>query len=101
MILINLFIECQIFHVNIEEIITLLQLKDFKNCPNPSQPSHYRTSTVLFKLYLLVQFFLPLENVIENNFKNGSSETESNKEIQAECEDPPYTTHLMNSKLRK
>ena len=38
---------------------------------------------------------------MENNFKNGSSETENNKELQAECEDPPYTKHLMNSKLRK
>ena len=50
---------------------------------------------------LLVQLFLPSANIMENNFKNGSSETENNKELQAECEDPPYTKYLMNSKLRK
>ena len=36
-----------------------------------------------------IQPWVP-ENVLENNFKNCSSETENNKELQAECEDPPF-----------
>ena len=56
----------------------------------------------LFSLRLFIGFTLmPPEKVIENNFKNCSSETGNNKNVLAECEDPPYTKHLMNSILRK
>ena len=55
---------------------------------------------VLLSYCLSIQSWVH-ENFIENNFKNYSSETGNNKELQAECDDPPYTKYLMNSKLRK